>query len=45
LTAIEDFRKHSEQIVYPLSEILFMCLFCKCGFRFTPWITKRSYNF
>lgn len=27
LEAIEDFRKHSEQIVYPLSEILFMCLF------------------
>ena len=27
LEGIEDFRKHSEQIVYPLSEILFVSLF------------------
>ena len=27
LEGIEDFRKHKEQIVYPLSEILFVSLF------------------
>ena len=27
LESIEDFRKHKEQIVYPLSEVLFVSLF------------------
>jgi len=27
LESIEDFRRHRDQIVYPLSEILFMALF------------------
>ena len=27
LDGIKDFRKHKEQIVYPLSEVLFMSLF------------------
>jgi len=27
LESIEDFRQHKEQIVYPLSEILFVSLF------------------
>jgi hypothetical protein len=41
LENMEDFRRHREQIVYPQAQILFMSLFCKCGLRYAPWITKR----
>ena len=37
LEGIKDFRKHKEQIVYPLSEVLFMSLF-----GLTKGYTKRN---
>ena len=37
---IPDFRDR-KKITYPLNEVLFMTLFCKCGFRFAPWFIKR----